>query len=207
MPRRQCLLISLLIILLIPGSALAQVPEMVESEISNRATEDVSILICPARDGNHFTQAYRFGGVPMDATIEIILRDAMGNPYPGIQFMDIWLEGQGLNFCQDGNTADFNTDPNGYTEFANPLRGGGCSEYPSLVGYVMGMPFLQPPQPYIKVNSPDMNGDLIINLADVAMFSSAFFSGYSYCADYFWDGILNLSDVAILSQHVGHSCP
>ncbi len=52
-----------------------------------------------------------------------------------------------------------------------------------------------------------MNCDLIVNLVDVVLFASIYFGSYSYCADFCWDGDMNLKDVVILAQHMGHACP
>jgi hypothetical protein len=49
--------------------------------------------------------------------------------------------------------------------------------------------------------SPDLNGDLIVNLLDIAAFAADFFSGvYAYRSDFNNDGVLNLADI---SHHPG----
>ena len=67
--------------------------------------------------------------------------------------------------------------------------------------------FGENPLPFIRFNSPDMNGDLVINLVDVSLFAQVYLGGYSYSADFYWDGLLNMVDVAILAQHYGHDNP
>ncbi len=52
-----------------------------------------------------------------------------------------------------------------------------------------------------------MTGDLLVNFADVGPFSCAFSScGYGFCADFFYDGLMNLADVGIFAVHLLHSC-
>ena len=58
------------------------------------------------------------------------------------------------------------------------------------------------------VNGADITGDLSVNLNDVSDFSIFYFGeGYDYAADFLWDGVINLSDVAKLSPSYGEQCP
>jgi hypothetical protein len=59
----------------------------------------------------------------------------------------------------------------------------------------------------IAINSPDINGDLQVNLSDVVAFTQDYFGAYNYRSDFFWDGVLNLSDVARMAQGMGAICP
>ncbi|MBU8870614.1 MAG: hypothetical protein KOO60_07110 [Gemmatimonadales bacterium] len=195
----------LVLALLIPVSAFT-IPDLDNTTVETRAIADVSILICPACDGRRLELAPLFGGPSVDATIELYLLDGDGTPVANFPFEDMWLDSDDLCFCQGGSTADANTDVNGYAQFQKPFCGGGCSENPSLGGVVNGMAVGDYPIPHIKVNSPDMNCDFIVDLVDVTLFASAYWAGYDYCADFIWDGVLNLSDVGILAQHYGHQC-
>ena len=169
-----------------------------QSTIATRATEDVSVMICPACDGRPFSSAMTFGGiVVMDATIEVYLRDVLGLPIANVPFEEIWVDNDSLCFCP--GTADFNTDVTGYTEFALSPCGGGCMETPALDGYWMGNSFSMNPLPFIKINSPDMNCDGKVNLTDLGMFASVYGSNY-YCADFYWDGVVNLSDLGLFAK-------
>jgi hypothetical protein len=40
----------------------------------------------------------------------------------------------------------------------------------------------------LLVNSPDLNGDLAVDLADVALFAQDYFGPYNYRSDLCWDG-------------------
>jgi len=59
----------------------------------------------------------------------------------------------------------------------------------------------------IYFNSPDIDGDCVINLLDVATFSADFYGEYNYRSDFFLDGELNLLDIPILASAIGISCP
>jgi hypothetical protein len=41
----------------------------------------------------------------------------------------------------------------------------------------------------------------------VVLFAGAYYGAYDYCADFYWDGILNLSDIVVLAQNMGQTCP
>jgi hypothetical protein len=56
------------------------------------------------------------------------------------------------------------------------------------------------------MNSCDINGDLMINLVDVAFFTVDIGTA-TYRSDFNWDGSVNLSDVARFTTCIGASCP
>jgi hypothetical protein len=58
-----------------------------------------------------------------------------------------------------------------------------------------------------RTNSPDLNGDLAVNLTDVSHFVGSFFGTYDYASDFQWDGVINLSDIVLLAQGLGSECP
>ncbi len=51
--------------------------------------------------------------------------------------------------------------------------------------------------------SPDINGDLTVNLADLSSFAAGYTGTYDACADMFYDGVINLSDLSLFSQAYG----
>ncbi len=59
----------------------------------------------------------------------------------------------------------------------------------------------------LSYNSPDMNGDGSVNLADMGMFSTDFYGEYHFRSDFFRDGAINLSDVGQLATSFGANCP
>ena len=56
-------------------------------------------------------------------------------------------------------------------------------------------------------NSPDINGDLAVNLSDVVLFSQDRYGDYNYRSDFNFDGVVNLSDQIILVGALGVGCP
>ena len=49
------------------------------------------------------------------------------------------------------------------------------------------------------VNSPDLNGDLLVNLADLSLFAQDYFGPYNYRSDLRWDGDLDLGDLVVFA--------
>ena len=132
------------------------------------------------------------------------MRDPFGQGVAHIQREEIWIDGPSRCWGNEGAIADHDTDENGYTEFTLPPCGGGCAEDFELEGFLAGTAFLQNPIPHIKVNSPDFNCDLVVDLIDLSLFATGYFGPYSYCRDFYWDGVLNLLDLAHFSAHYGH---
>ena len=210
MNNRARYFLALICTLMIPVTVFGGVPLIENCDIFTRATEDVSVFLCPACDGYGLFEAQTFGGDLMDATIEVYIRDGLGQGVPGVDRFTIWIDDPALCWCDpEGNVADFDTleDPAGYTEFSLAPCGGGCSSPAALGGYLAGEPFLQNNLPHFNFNSADMNCDLVVDLIDLAQFTPAYFGAYTYCVDYHWDGVINLVDLALFSQHYGHACP
>jgi hypothetical protein len=61
--------------------------------------------------------------------------------------------------------------------------------------------------PHMEEASPDLNGDLVINLADAQVFSAIFLGTYDVRADFNHDGVVNLADASVFQAHNSHSCP
>ena len=60
-----------------------------------------------------------------------------------------------------------------------------------------------------NVRSPDINGDLIVDIIDFAIFGPGFPSPpkpYDPCLDYNCDGLVDIIDFSIFGQHFLHSC-
>ena len=201
-------MVTLILLLLVPAVVFGEVPDINNCDISTRATDDVSVMICPACEGIAFSNALTFGGDEMDATIEVYIRNNAGQPLEGVAAGNIWLEETGISWCINGNIADSDTDENGFTEFAMPPCGGGCSENLMLGGYLgPGAPFYQNPLQEFRFNSPDANADLVVDLIDLSAFAAAYFAPATYCFDFFWDGEMTLQDLALFAQHYTHDCP
>ena len=59
----------------------------------------------------------------------------------------------------------------------------------------------------IQFNSADINGDLIVNLSDLGVFTTDYFGSYRYRSDFAWDGMVNLSDLGRFASAYGAGCP
>jgi hypothetical protein len=171
------------------------------------APDQISCVVCPAGDGGAMTQCYLSGGTGVDGTITFTVLDINLDPVVLYPAVDMWVEANGLCYCSPTATiADGPTDGSGQTTFSGPFYVGGCSDDNSTNIRVNGTLLNHPGLP-IWFNSPDMNCDFVVNLSDVVIFAPAYYGAYSYCADFYWDGNINLSDVVILAQHIAHVCP
>jgi hypothetical protein len=172
-------------------------------------TQPVTLLVVPDGSGPPLTQARSLGGSLVDATVHVLARDDAGLPEPGVDAEGwnlVWTGG-GVHACGGGLPADHATLADGTTEWAGPLRAGGHSHGLVRV-FTWGNPvFTNDGQP-LQVNSPDLNGDLEINLLDVPLFAQDFLGGtYDFRSDLHYDGVVNLSDIIPLAQHLGARCP
>ncbi|MFH2053488.1 MAG: hypothetical protein ABIK96_13565 [bacterium] len=142
----------------------------------------------------------------IDATIHVVLKDGNGVPISHFPAEDIWLDnGTGdLAVCGGVHCADGPTDAAGATEFRRPMAAGGFTQilmHVMVTGNQIGGPM---PHHY---NSPDISGDLQVNLMDVGLFASDYFGAYSFRADLVPDGVLSLSDVGRFAMALGSMCP
>jgi len=176
----------------------------------------VSVFTLPNGQGDPLNNAFQWDGVPgnppsrVDATIHYTVL-YFGDPVYGYPREDMWLESSlgGLVLCPGGSIADSNTDEQGRTTFSNPVSGGGATDPDAgeqclvvVNGVVCPLEGLD-----IQFNSPDMNRDLQVNLTDVVIFVGIFTGAYDYAADFFWDGVINLSDIVYLASGFGAACP
>ncbi len=167
-----------------------------------------SLMVVPDGSGNPFTEAHDEQGDVVDATITLWLRNNAGIPIANYPYEDLWLETAdgGVVPCIWGMVADHNTDVNGTTMWTNPPIAGGHSPGFVLV-MVNGSPLLNGAGLALEFTSPDINGDLVVNLQDLAILAPDFYSGYTFRSDLNGDSYINLSDIAIFAQHLGAHCP
>jgi hypothetical protein len=99
----------------------------------------------------------------------------------------------------------YRIDPTGGTiSLVGPTGIPGASEG----GGVSGLTLVSDPGLNILFNSPDLNGDLVVNIGDVGDLSILFNSpGYSYLIDYVYDGLNNIADVGTFALALGVTCP
>ncbi len=204
----------------IGGSATATIPYPYVEWISEANTEEVSIFILPDGSGPALTEAMAYGGQTMDATISLRLIDCFHDPIATFPWEDIWIETEVETSisCPSLSPGVFHpdgpTNASGEGTFSLPLSGGGWTEGPIWV-YVLGNRALyaidcssdtEHPPLSLRFNSADINGDGTVDLADVSLFAGDYFGEYQYRSDFFWDGVLNLSDLAPMASGFGITC-
>ena len=217
MVRRKVMgLLACALVVSAASMAWAGVPDLSLSSASTVATAKVSVFSLPNGGGDGVDNSFLYGGTKTDATITVTLLDSNSAPIFAYPFEDLWLENAtgGMALCAGGSVADANTDAAGQTTFSGTLFAGGQSD-PLDAGegcdvMVNGSPLNQPVIDML-FNSPDISGDLVVNLTDVIQYTQDFYSGNSgdliYRSDFYWDGNLNLSDTVLLSQGSGAQCP
>ena len=169
------------VLALLTGSAAAQ--------CGNPATSNfpTHITVCPSGD---------------IAVVGQVL-DAAGNPCVGsVVHMQFQPPATGALYPMPGFPFPLltsTTNLNGFVSF-HPHVGGSCLNgavtFYDPSGVILGTA--------MTINSPDMNADGCVNLADISLFASVYYGSYSGNADFNMDGVLNLTDVGILAQHLGH---
>jgi len=103
------------------------------------------------------------------------------------------------------------SDSEGWVTWTPDFQGGGHRGPDEAVYLELGMMSLCPNQHLelqegVYFNSPDISGDLKVNLADIQLFAGDFFGDYDYRSDFNWDGVVNLSDIGFMAQAVGSAC-
>lgn len=133
-----------------------------------------------------------------DVSVSIVVRDPAGNPCPG---STITLDVLGGPLCGSPLSITATTNNAGVATFS-PRLGGHASTpvvatFTDASGVVIGFSTL--------VNSPDIDSNCVVNLADVSLLSQTFSTGIGIArVDYNFDGIVNLQDVTFFAQHYGH---
>ncbi len=205
-------LMGIFAITLIVGAAslaMAGVPDVTQCSATRAyvGPEFTVLFNVPSGNGSPFTGAVKVGGGTADATITLIIRDGAGLPIANYPSEDAWIESQdgGMVACLGGATADFSTDVNGETVFQTALHAGGSSLAQTVVlingnALVNTLP--------IGYNSPDIDGSGAVNLTDVQLFAGDFsLVSYSFRSDFWFDNIVNLSDIPLLAASIGAVCP
>ena len=177
------------------GVASAGIPD--ENQ-SSAASAGGTVLITPASTGGSIADA--------GATITLTVLDAGGLPVPNFPFQDMWLGHNGDNaiaLCQGGSTADLNTNAAGVTTISGVIGGGGYSLTTQV--YINGTPLTQAPLA-VALNSPDINGDLIVEIADFSAFGTDF-GTTAFRSDLVFDGVVDLADFSRFGQTYFQQCP
>ena len=196
-------------VLSLPAANLADpcgVPDLNLSYAETAAPGPVSICSRPDGNGQPLSACYLQGGEVTDATITVHLLDGNGMPIAMFPREDIWLDDYfgDLDICGGRFIADDPTDPDGVTTFSQALPAGGVGYGARVI--VFGSQLNHPPLP-IDFNSPDSDGDLDVDLTDRVQFMSDWVLDYHYRSDFYWDGVIDISDIALLAQGYDTTCP
>jgi hypothetical protein len=204
-------------LLLIAGVAFAGIINPCGSPAIPHLTGTPCYFACPQGDTGTLISA----GI----WIEFTINNTTGQPIPFISGVDFWLIDcdplKDMTLCAGSasSNADSATNALGKTTMSlTTLAVGGCVTglSPVVQGIVLQTPGTQPctTPTYcwtIKVRSCDLNGDLLMNSQDVAIFSSHYppTGTYDTCSDFDCNSTINSQDLARLAFHYGppgHKC-
>lgn len=172
------------------------------------------LFVCPQGDtGSFLDQGW---------WLWICVLDINGAPVPNVPATDFWLidcDPIGDAFLCNGSAssaADSLTNAAGMTTMSNgTVAAGGCADGMALVvqGFVIEDSLTNCTTEFccpIFLRSPDLSGDLIVNLVDLSIFAAAFPpQPFDTCADFNIDGLVNLVDLSNFAFHFGppgHVC-
>ena len=186
--------------------------------IATAAPGPVSLFLLPDGSGDRFDAAQSWSGVPgetvfpVDATIEILVQDTLGNPVSGFPATGLVLgSGSGGLVACDPLHPDADTDATGRAWYTGSLAAGGTGQPGELFvvdgvdlqsQYAGGASGLD-----IRFNSADLSGDGIVDLTDLGDFASYFGGAYDYAADFVWNGSVGLEDLGRFAESLGKGCP
>lgn len=196
----------------IASMAVAGIPDLTLSTATTAAASQVSVYSLPNGNGKPLTQAKAIGSTTLvNATITLTLRDGNGDPIYLYPSEDLWLETSagGMVHCNGGTVAAFSTNASGVTTFVGPFLAGKQSNRTGsekTIVMVSGSA-LNGSQLDILFNSPDIDGNLVVNLSDTVLYAQNATGSYNYRSDFFFDNAINLSDTVLYAQGLGAACP
>ena len=167
------------------------------------------LLVCPLGDGPTLSS--------IGAMVNIKLEDCGGAPVQGIPQQDFWIQGKADPQLLCGgylsSSADATTDLSGQTTISGSIAAGGYlgdGIYAVAQGYmIQGTDGLcDNPLPLVLV-SPDTNGDLVVDLLDLAAFAAVFVTGGGTVdprMDFDGDEQIGLVDLSLFARHFLHRC-
>ena len=190
------------------SGAVGQIPDLDRSTVTIATTTGGTLFVSPDGGGHPFAEGRDPSGAPVDLTVTITVIANPGGPVAAFPFEDIWLSSldQNLVPCNYGLCPDGNTDLNGQTGWSDPPLAGGWSDAGCQVS-INGDVLPCCPNLPLRFNSPDLNGDLRVDLTDAGLFSEDLHGGYTFRADLRHDGAVNLSDVGYMAAFLGSECP
>lgn len=165
------------------------------------------ILVCPQGDGESLAE------VGATITVQVSLECVT---ISGLPPEDIWVFGcdSGMTLCAPARRAidaDRPSDENGFTTVSGTIRAGGSSTglFLAVRGWVAtgDCPCQELICLPITVVSPDIDGNLIVDLVDLGVFAGTYPpQPYASSSDFNGDGVINLLDVSLFAKHWQHSC-
>ena len=187
--------------------------------VLNASHPAVSMFVVPNGSGTPLNACFAQGGATATAVIQVTLVDASGLPAVGVSNRDIRIEEVGslMAWCPNSwypppthapNCADGPSNAAGQAQFSLAYHGGG-NQFGGIQVFVREANGLFAPIPGVlpvHMNSPDLNGDLINNLSDIALFAQDIGST-AYRSDFNWDGQINLTDLVLFAQTIAAGCP
>jgi len=167
-----------------------------------------TILVCPTGDGPTLAS--------IGATITVKVTDITGfNPLPNIPASDYWPFDCSDQTALCGGSASINadgpSDADGIATISGAIaaRGSASGTIVIVQGVVIeDCSFVALCLPIVW-KSPDINGDLLVDIVDFSMFGPSFPSPpktYDAAADLNNDGVIDLLDFAEFGGHFLHQC-
>lgn len=170
-------------------------------EYSTISTHGGVLLACPNGDGPTLED--------IGSIISITVRSKCPEwpeprPIPGIPATDFWLWSDGMVLCggSASSNADGPTDANGQTTMSGPVASGGSA----LAIHVIAMGILLGELPTLSIVSPDIDGNLQVDVTDLSMFALSYTGVYDPRADMDGNGLLDLLDLSLFAAHWQHVC-
>lgn len=181
------------------------------------------LFICPQGDTDNYVDQVGGASSGVGYYIAVTVIDNTAQPIPNIPGSDFWaIDCDPLNdvaLCGGSAStgADSLTNAMGMTTIGGfgTTAGGGCADGYSVVvqGFVIENPGTGCTTDLclnIAWRSPDINGDLIVNLVDLSAFASGYPpQSYVNCSDFDNNGLVNLQDLSKFAFHYGppgHQC-
>jgi len=168
------------------------------------------LMVRPDGLGPGLENARDLAGNPVDATIEVWVLDYAAMGLVNFPWQDVWIKSidgnrpAGCGYSSVGITMDANADSIGRMFLSRPPIAGGWNDGDSsamINGDAINGLILQ-----LRWNSPDINGDLKVDLTDAGLFTGDLVAGYHFRSDLVYDGVLNLSDVGVMANSLGAEC-
>ncbi len=165
----------------------------------------VSICLSPGAP----SRAFLPGGVEVQAQLRFPVM-LIGEEDPDLIPVEWWGAGP-VALCET-YAQGFERDDEGWITVLPDLQGGGWSEPGGPGDVYLWIPVCPNQELHLDdsvgFNSPDINGDLAVDLSDVPLFVADYFSlgTYEYRSDFNWDQTVNLTDVVVLTESLGSYC-